>query len=156
MDENRVPDRNRKQPVNIIYGYSEEITHWVERELCETYTDCQSIGFSKDGKIIGGVVFHNYRAPSIELSIATIDPSWATRKTLKHIFTYPFIELGVKRCTAITDVRNQSVRTFLERMGWVHEASLKDALHDGDAAVYRMLKSECRWLERNKNGQRFK
>jgi len=156
MAENRLPARERVEPVTLIYGRDREIAHWVGRELHEFFTDCTAIGFAKDGKIIGGVVYHNYRPPSIEMSIATIDPRWCTRKVLEQCFTYPFIQLGVKRITTLVDATNQPVRAFNERIGFVHEATLRDALHDGDAALFRMLPEECKWIvARKKHGQRF-
>jgi len=152
MAENGLQDRGRHEPVTVVYGCDREVAHWVGRELHEEFTDCRAIGFARNGALIGGVVYHNYREPSIEMSIATTDPKWCTRSILKQCFTYPFKQLGVKRITTLVDAENQPVRAFNERLGFIHEATLKDALHDGDAALYRMLPDECRWLARNTHG----
>lgn len=150
MAKNRLQDRGRREPIEIIYGHDDEVVKWVGRELHEEFINSRGIGFAYCGKLIGGIVYHQYRPPSIEMSIATLDPRWANRRTLEAAFIYPFIQLGVKRITVMTGAENHPVREFQARLGFVYEATLKDALHDGDAALSRMLPGECKWIRARK------
>lgn len=99
------------------------------------------------GRLIAGVVFFCYRPPSIEMAIASISPKWVTRTVARHVFDYPFNQLGCKRITVTVDVDKHDVRRFDERIGFVQEGILKEAHPNGDAVIYRMLKSECRWIK---------
>lgn len=132
-----------------IVGHDAEIAHWVGQRLDnpdwgEWYT---AIGLGDQGKIIAGVIYHNYRPPTnMEISIATDTPRWATRGNLRMFFHYPFEQLGVTRLTAITGRKNAKVRRFNERLGFVKEGVLRQAYVDDDAVIYGLLRSECRWL----------
>lgn len=109
----------------------------------------RALGLAKDGKIVGGVVYHNYRGTGIEGSIFTSE-RWANRHTLFHIFAYPFITLECKRFTAITRSRNQSAQTFLNKLGFTQEGVVRSAFEDDDGILYGMLKDECKWLRYGK------
>lgn len=136
----------------MIYGHNREIAAWVAQKIgIDDFGECVAIGLAKEGKIICGVVYNNYRDGNIEMSIATTDPRWATRRTLNAFYAYPFIQLGCRRVTVI--IRNQSIVTFLKRLGHVYEGTVRQCFSNGDDGhIYGMLKSECRYL-RNHNGQ---
>lgn len=140
--------------ISILYGHNIEVAEWVFSQLgiddlCSTD---KAIGIVKDGKLIGGVVYNNYRVGSdllplsMEMSIATIDKSWISRNNLRALFAYPFIQANVKRVQATTRADNAHVRRFLARLGFTFEGIGREA-HPlgGDAAVYSMLKHECIW-----------
>lgn len=154
MATHRLQAGTRIEPVSILFGYDREIAAWVGDRLdCDFPVDSRSLGFIRNNKIIGGVVFHNYRGSNIEASIASISPRWATKNVLRIIFSYPFVQLGAHRLTALTDAGNQPVRVFLERLGFVHEGTMREAHPEDDAAIYGMLSHECKWITRNTNGQ---
>lgn len=114
--------------------------------MASGFGDCTAIGVVRGGEIIAGIVYYCYRHPNIEMAIAATDPAWCTRKVLKYGFDYPFNQLGCNRITVLVDSENQPVRAFDERLGFVHEGTLRQAHPNGDAEVYGMLKSECRWI----------
>ena len=135
-----------------IHGHDKEIAHWVGAHLDNQAWGewFKAIGLAHNGKIIAGVVYHNYRPPqNIEMSIATISPRWASREPLAMFFGYPFLQLKVPRVTAITGAKDEKVRAFLERLGFVHEGTLREGHPDDDAVIYGLLRSECEYL----NGQ---
>lgn len=60
---------------------------------------CSAIGvIDEDGKLIGGLVYHNYdpEANVIEISGAATHPRWLTRETIRWMYVYPFHQLGVQ------------------------------------------------------------
>lgn len=153
MAENGLQARTGPQPV--IYGADREIAHYVSKGLGEEFSIySRAIGFTLDGKIVGGVVYHNYRGTGIEGSIYTTDKRWCNRHNLYHIFHYPFEQLGCKRFTAITQTRNQSSQTFLEKLGFKQEGLIRQAFEDDDGILYGMLREECRWVNHPKRQKR--
>lgn len=133
----------------VLLGYDKEVAEWVRQRLAmdSGFGECAAIGVVLTGKLIAGVVYHNYRHPNIEVSIASISPRWATKTTLKLLFDYPFNQLNCKRITGLVDSENQPVRAFDERLGFIHEGTLREAHPNGDAEIYGMLKHECRWIK---------
>lgn len=131
----------------ILTGHDQEITQWVCKQLgCRTLGDTAAIGFLDNDKLIGGVVYHNFRYPNMELSIATISPKWCTRSNIKAVFNYPFKYYDLNRVTAIIDTANSKAIKLVEKIGFVKEGVIRKNSNRGDAYLYGMLKEECKWL----------
>ena len=107
-----------------------------------------AMGIIGSGAIAAVAVFHNYRNPSIEVSMASVTPRWGTKEIFKALTSYPFIQLNCRRITATTEAKNQSVRTFLQRFGFTEEGYHPHVFPDGDAVTYGLLRENCKWLER--------
>ena len=107
---------------------------------------------TETAQIIAAVLYNSYRpAPhggSIQGSIASDSPRWATRAVLGSMFAYPFLQLGCSRFWLEIAKPNKRARRFVERLGFVYEGCARRAW-DGkiDSCVYAMLPSECRWLK---------
>lgn len=108
-----------------------------------------ALGAVKDEKLIGGVVFTDYREHDIDVSLAFDDPRWVRKALLGRLFAYPFVDLGCARITALT-ADDDRMQKFMRWIGWRQEGRHVQAL-DGthDMLSWRMLRSECRWLEGN-------
>jgi len=103
----------------------------------------------KDGQIIAAVVYTNWHPKlSIEMSVASIDKSWATRHNLKAFFKYPFIDLGVKRVMTLCSAKKRDIIMFNKRLGFKPEGYHREAWElGGDAVSFGMLKNECKWVK---------
>jgi RimJ/RimL family protein N-acetyltransferase len=57
---------------------------------------CEAIGVVSCGKLIAGVVYHEYRenCESIQISMAAESPMWARRGIIAGLLHYPFEQLG--------------------------------------------------------------
>ncbi len=133
--------------LDLLLGYDDEVSQWVANQLGITrFVEYSAIGVISNNTILAGIVFYNYRHPNIEASIASINPRWCSRKILKLVFDYPFNQLGCTRVTVHVDSNNKIVQKFDERLGFVHEGTMRKAHGDTDAEIYGMLKSECRWI----------
>ncbi len=100
-----------------------------------------------DKGLIAGVLYQNFNGVNISAHIAAVPgANWLTRNFLWVMFDYPFNQLGVKRITGVVPASNLAARRFDEHLGFVHEATLKDALPDGDLLLYVMWRENCRWL----------
>jgi len=134
----------------IVYG--DDIVRWtVERMPCQIGFDKPfGMGFIKNNVLVGSVVYDNYRpqAKSICFSGALDDKNALTRGTIRHVFDYPFNQLGVNRITAMIDVNNDSSIRLARQLGFTHEGTLRQGspVNCGDLLVFGMLKGECNWL----------
>jgi RimJ/RimL family protein N-acetyltransferase len=111
-----------------------------------------AIGRLKDGELVAGVLYEDFTKANIVCHIAG-EEGWATKGFLGLIFDYPFNQLGVKRITAPVHSDNVKSRLLMDRLGFTLEATLAQAIPEGDLLIYRMFKSECRFLEDRFYGQ---
>jgi RimJ/RimL family protein N-acetyltransferase len=144
------------EATTILVGWDRAVAEWVRERLTdptiEDWGKCTAIGIVLENELIAGVVFNNFRWPSIEASIASSTPRWCSRRNLAAIFAYPFRQLDCRRLGAMTGVTNQPTRAFLCRLGFREEGICRQFLPPsaansaGDAAIYGMTPAECRWL----------
>lgn len=156
MGENRLQAGAGHSAVSLLLGYDREVAEWVRQQLRMSggFGECVAMGIVADDQLIAGVVYHNWRPPGIEMSIASLNPRWCNRRILYHLFNYPFNQLGVARITGLVDSSNKSARDFDERLGFVHEGTLRKAHPNDDAEIYGMLREECRWINGKQKQQK--
>lgn len=141
--------------MTAIFGADSYVGSWVGERLGFEFKTFSAIGVDVAGELVAGVVYNNQvtdpktgKPRSIEMSIASDNPRWCTRENLDAIFGYAFRQLDVERAQAIVHRKNKHTRQFLERLGFVYEGMARRAWPTGgDAAIYSMLKHECRWLK---------
>lgn len=141
----------------IIYNQSDLMMLWASEKLGRSLIGPQrvAVGVIRDHELVAAVVWSEFKWPDIHASIVSTSPRWATRGHLREILHYPFIQLGCKRVTAVTDATNQSVRSFLCRIGFRQEGVHVDANPTGDAVSYGLLaKDAARWLAEEDHEQR--
>jgi RimJ/RimL family protein N-acetyltransferase len=68
------------------------------------------------------------------------------REYLWFVFYFPFIQLGVTKIIAPVESGNLACRRFIEHIGFILEATLKDCAPKGDLLIYTMRKDQCKWL----------
>ncbi len=135
--------------MRLIRGWDAAVARWVgdRLDIKEFGPFYRAVGIANDCELIGGVVYNNYRHPNIEMTIATATPRWCSRSILRILFWYPFNTFDCRRVTAVTESTNQPARAFLCRLGFHEEGTMRRAFPSGaDAAIYGMLREECRWL----------
>jgi RimJ/RimL family protein N-acetyltransferase len=132
----------------LIYGHDAWVGKWAGDRLgISDWGACRAIGVTRHGEMVAAAVFHQYRHPNIEISFVTTDRHWATKKVVQGILGYPFLQLGCKRLTAITEATNQRTRAFLCRLGFHQEGIHPDAFDSGNAVTYGLLRKDAaRWL----------
>lgn len=132
----------------LIYSHDAAIAAWAGQRLgISDWGPCRAIGVARRDNLVAAAVFHQYRHPAIEISFVTADRRWATPASVRGIMRYPFIQLGCKRLTAITEAANEPARAFLMRMGFQQEGIHPDAFESGAAISYGLLRTDAeRWL----------
>jgi RimJ/RimL family protein N-acetyltransferase len=145
----------------IIQDQTDEVGTWVcDRTGGLWFEGCgTAIGFTFDGRLAAGITYENFNGANVHMRFA-VDPRREfngasgrrviNRATAWAAFAYPFLHLGCRRVTAVVDSDNVASLAFVEHLGFAREATLKDAAPKGDLIVFRMLKSECRWLRNNR------
>jgi RimJ/RimL family protein N-acetyltransferase len=147
-------DRSQCLPLLVsgefLIGFDDKIARWVGEQVgIDDFGPCRALGIMRGPELVAGIVYNNFREANIEATIASVTPRWCSRRVLHAVFWYPFVQLGMIRLTAITESTNESVRAFLCRLGFQEEGVMRRGFRSGaDAAVYGMLREECRWLER--------
>lgn len=117
----------------LVFGKDEELAAWAEAtfpEIGKVGRPLQSIGVAdKDGELMAVAIFNNFgqnernETYDLQVTFVAATPNWATPGNIRAILHYPFIQLGVKRMTAITDKSNKRARKLNEGLGFVHEGT---------------------------------
>lgn len=129
----------------LIFG--PQVIDWMRRKASDFgATDAQGIGWERDGQIVAGVAYTDYNGVNVCMHVAADGKDWLRREFLWTCFDYPFNQLKVKRITGLVGEGNAQARKFDEHIGFTLETTLAGAHPTGDLLVYRMLRSECRWL----------
>jgi len=108
-----------------------------------------SIGFEKDGKLVGAVVFNNFTGRDIWVSVWSDDKSIWTRKNMKIMCDYPFNICRVKRISTVVRRGNKKAIKLNKQFGFVEEGVSRRLFgddEDGDGVFFGLLKEDCRWL----------
>jgi RimJ/RimL family protein N-acetyltransferase len=113
----------------------------------ETYS---FIGFIEDNKIVGGLLFTDYDGHNVYVHLALDDPRICQRRFIKLMFSYCFNQLRCGRVTAVTMNGKKRNEKLINGVGFTKEGVIRKAFNKGDhyvdAAVYGMLKDECKWI----------
>lgn len=133
----------------LIINEPDLIGAWVMEQQCSRWLRGrgQAIGLVENGQIIAGTVFEGWNGASLHMHVAALpDRHWATKKFITACFRYPFNQLGCEKVIAQVGSSNEKSRRFVEHVGFVLEATLKDAYPKGDLLLYTLAKADCRWL----------
>lgn len=145
-----VPTGERGNTRVFVFGAPKLIARWVIERTpgLDSLENSACFGLAAGGNLIMGMAYNKFSGHDICLNVAA-EPNkrWATRPVLRAIFAYPFLQLGVRRVTALVATGNTASRSLVESLGWTREGLMRDALPGDDLIVYGMTRAECRWLE---------
>ncbi len=116
------------------------LTKLIEKRLGGPFAPCQCVAFMDDERLVGIVVYYNYRWPSIDVAFYCDDPRWAlNRDMVAEALSYPFRQLECRRITALIERKNKRSRKMVQRLGFKEEGMLRKAGEKGDLFVYGLL-----------------
>lgn len=130
----------------IVTGQSEKVAKWLGEKLGTVFVPpYEAIGIlDKDGFKVGAALFNDHADRNIEI---TVYGSGAfQRDVCRWIARYCFVQLDCLRITARTRVSNLYIRRLLEHHGWKQEGNLRCWYDDEDAALYGLLREDCKFL----------
>lgn len=100
--------------------------------------------------VLGGLIFTDFDGHNIFVHLALETPRVCQRRFVKMLFLYCFIQLKCSRITAICRNNFERNERLLKGTGFVKEGVSRQAMKIGneyvDAAIYGMLKQECKWI----------
>jgi RimJ/RimL family protein N-acetyltransferase len=139
----------------LIYGKSQDVAKWVADKIPHMHNGdfgkCEAIGITdrKEKEMIAGVVFSDYQPENknIQLSIASINKMWASKKVIKDFLAYPFYQLDCYKVWTMCPLNATITLRVLESSGFKREAVLSH--HFGKkhhAVICRLLKPEYQKL----------
>jgi RimJ/RimL family protein N-acetyltransferase len=142
----------------LVFQPAADIIAFVEKHIPGTYfrPDAKAIGVSRDGKLVGGVVFDTFCDHSCRISVASDgSANWMTKEFVLTVFSYPFLQCGLRRISALTSVNNAASLNFVRAFGFVEEGRLREDGSEGeDLLVFGLLARECRFLPHTFTGKR--
>lgn len=141
----------------LVYNAREDLLKWASDIIFGEDSNgfdmsCEAIGVVLNDRLIAAVVYSNHSPRvNMEMSIASIDKRWASRSNLNAFFSYPFIQLDLKRVSTQCSAKEGSIIEFNKRLGFKPEGYHREAWHaGGDVISFGMLKGECRYLNYGK------
>lgn len=109
--------------------------------------DAKAIGILRRGQLVAVVVYDAFSACDCNMHVAS-DGSrhWMTRTALIEAFCYPFVQLKLRRVTALIPTKKTDAIRFNEHLGFKLEGLCPEAMPDDDLQVRGMLRRECRFI----------
>jgi RimJ/RimL family protein N-acetyltransferase len=133
----------------LIYGQDDRLLPWAaERIGVPSFRDdARAIGIVDGERIRGVVVYDCFGLCDLNMHVAS-DGSrrWLTREFLAHVFAYPFVQLGMRRVTALVPARNVAALQFDRKLGFCDEGYFRHAMPDDDIVALGMLREDCRFI----------
>ena len=132
----------------IVTFQDDQVQKWVADQLPYVdefgpSTSCAAI--SKEGKMIAGFVFHEYRPnlKTVQISMASINPMWARRENIHQVLSYPFEQLQVFKLWIATMHTNVKMLKAASHIGFRKEAILAHQYGiKRHAVIMRMLQPD--------------
>ena len=105
--------------------------------------------YNETDRLLGGVLFTEYRGGSVEIHMAGFDPHWVNRAMIYLAFDYPFNQLKVKKLIGLVPESNVRARNANLKLGFRIEHLVTDVYSGADSGMYIMSvrKEECKWLD---------
>lgn len=101
------------------------------------------------GRVLGVAVFSRFNdsAKSCEITVASVDPRFLSRRFFKTGLAYVFGQCEIKRVTAFIAVENEKSLNLARQLGFQVEGRARKWFASGDAWMLGLLPDECKWLE---------
>jgi hypothetical protein len=128
---------------NIVHGF--QIAAAIPRVFNPSAD--QVISATKDGQLLGGVIYEGMTSNNIFMHQAGFDKRWLLGDMLWVAFDYPFNQLRVGMVCGTIPSTKPELLDFNLRLGFKHECTIRGAYADGDLLVLAMRRAECRWLK---------
>ena len=121
---------------------------WLHRKYIESALKCglqPDAVFIANTKPYGVAAFERWNGSDIEIHFAG-ERGFLSRTFLRSCAHYVFTQLGCDRVTGRLPAIRPQGKVIAERIGFVHEGTLRRGHNGTDILIYGMLKEECRWL----------
>lgn len=127
----------------------DELLEWAAARYNDNAidSDTHAIGVEVDGVIQAVAMYNCFTDISCNIHVVSDGGKrWASRTFLREAFAYPFIQVGLKRLTALVPAKNTDALTLDLRLGFQVEGRMAEATDNDDLVVLGMLKRNCIWI----------
>lgn len=136
--------------MRCVYGLSDIVKAFVEQNI----PSCAQRGLPDKGRgigvandrneIVGGFYYHDWNpdAGVIEISGASTDKRWLTRKVLYGLFAYPFNDLGCQLVAMRHSANDKALARMLKAYGF-HQATIPRLFGRGHDAIVSTLTDDA-------------
>lgn len=109
--------------------------------------DARAFGVMRRGELCAVIVYDSFSECDCNMHVASDGRSdWLSRDVLIRAFGYPFIELKMRRVTALIPEKKTAAIRFNEHLGFKLEGRCPEAMPDDDIQIRGMLRRECRFI----------
>lgn len=109
--------------------------------------DAKAIGIKRRGELVAVVVYDSFSAADCNMHVASDGRgTWLSRSVLVAVFHYPFVQLKLRRVTALIPAKKTHAIRFNEHLGFKLEGFCPEAMPDDDLQIRGMLRRECRFI----------
>lgn len=156
------PDREREGGDRVtlvgrvLFGADDLVIRWASRAIpgFTPSPGAKALGVVHKGELIAGVIYERFNGVHMEVAITAKHGSpWASRQALKHLFGYPFVQMGCVAISALVPMSNLTSLNLATKLGFEPEAYVKYAAPDGSPmVVLKMFRENCRWIDQHGQG----
>ena len=126
------------------------IGEWVSKQTSNNgelgFTgNYNAIGVVHQEILLAGFVYHDWNPvyKTIQMTLASGTPKWASRRVIEGLLRYPFEELGVQRITVTINESNAASLRLAEGVGFKREACIERGAGEfGNIIVLRLFIEE--------------
>lgn len=122
---------------------------WVREKIPKVacWTDgFKSLAAIEGDKILGAVVYDAFTPYDCCIHVRLDAPACKDPWILRHVFGYPFEQLGLKRITGLVGKSNDKGTKLCTWLGFRFEGVKKFGLGDEDEVIFGMTREDCTWL----------
>jgi hypothetical protein len=133
----------------LVYDDQPALLRWAAEHIglrCFK-PDAKAFGVRRGGQLCAVVVWDSFSESDCCIHVASGgDGYWLSRNVLKMAFGYPFVDLKLRRLTALIATKNTEAIRFNEHLGFKLEGVCPEAMPDDDIQIRGMLRRECRFI----------
>lgn len=133
----------------LTYDDQPALLRWAAERigLIRFKPDAKAFGVMRSGQLCAVVVWDTFSEVDCCMHVAsTGDGHWLTRNVLIQAFGYPFMDLKLRRITALIPAKKTGTIRFNEHLGFKLEGLCPEAMPDDDIQIRGMLRRECRFI----------
>lgn len=140
----------------VLFGADDLVVRWAGRAIpgFMPSPDAKALGVVHQGNLVAGAIYERFNGVHMEVAITAKHGSpWASRQVLKHLFGYPFVQMGCVAISALVPMSNLTSLNLATKLGFEPEAYVKFAAPDGSPmVVLKMFRENCRWIDQHGQG----
>lgn len=133
----------------LVYDDQPALLRWAaERIGLRCFRDdAKAFGVRRGDQLCAVVVWDTFSEVDCAMHVASTGSGhWLSRRALLQAFGYPFIDLKLRRVTALIPTKKAEVIRFNEHLGFKLEGISPEAMPDDDIQIRGMLRRECRFI----------